>query len=351
MTQCNLVRPAPGRASRRAALAALGGRAAAACALVALASVGAAPAAQAQGWKPTQPVLYTIPAGPGGALDQSVRMIKNIAEKRGLIDQPIVIENKPGGAGRIAMAPLEQHPGDPHYLTVITYSLLTNNIIGHVPFGPAEVTPLAMLFGEFVTIAVAKDSPVKDAMDLVARLKKDPTSLSLGVATSLGNHIHVGAAKPLKAAGVDIGKMTVVPYKSSQESLTNLLGGHLDVMASTTPNVLAQMNAGKIRVLAIASAERLKGPFANVPTWRELGVNATYNSAQGVMTSKGVPAAAVAYWEDLFRKVTDDPEWKAFVESRQWAERYRNAADTRAELENAYEETREVLTDLGLAKR
>ena len=329
----------------------LGASVACAAALTGASALATAGAAHAQDWKPTKPVLYTIPAGPGGALDQSVRMVKNIAEKRGLIDQPIVIENKPGGAGRIAMSPLDQHPGDPHYLTVITYSLLTNNIIGHVPFGPDDVTPLAMLFGEFVTIAVAQDSPVKDAMDLVARLRKDPTSLSLGVATSLGNHIHVGAAKPLKAAGVDISKMTVVPYKSSQESLTNLLGGHLDVMASTTPNVLTQMKAGKIRVLAIASAERLGGPFADVPTWRELGVDATYNSAQGVMTSKGVPAAAVAYWQDLFRKVTDDPEWKAFVESRHWAERYRTADEARVELKQAYVETREVLTDLGLAKQ
>src|SRR5690606_36329993 len=172
MTQCNLVRPAPERASRRAALAALGGRAAAACALVALTSVGAAPAAQAQGWKPTQPVLYTIPAGPGGALDQSVRMIKNIADKRGLIDKPIIIENRPGGAGRIALAPLDQHPGDPHYLSVITYSLLTNHISGQVPFSFEDYTPLAMLFGEYVTLSVRRESPVRDGHDLVERLKK-----------------------------------------------------------------------------------------------------------------------------------------------------------------------------------
>lgn len=312
---------------------------------------GASPVAHAQSWKPVRSVTYTVPAGPGGALDQAVRKIVELAERRKLIDKPIVIENKPGGAGRVALAPLDQHPGDPHYLSVITYSLLTNHIIGEIPNGYQDYTMLGLLFGEYVTVAVRAESPVRDARDLIERLKKDPSSLSVGVATSLGNHIHVGVAKPLKAAGVDIARMTIVPFKSSQESLTNMLGGHLDVMASTTPNVLAQMQAGRIRVLAVASANRLEGPFSGIPTWRELGVDAVYESAQGVMTSKGVPPEAIGFWDDFFKKVTGDPEWVEFVRSRQWEPRYRNAAQTRDELAKAYQDTREVLAELGLAKR
>ena len=303
------------------------------------------------GWKPTQNVVYTIPAGPGGSLDQAVRMVKSISERLRLMDHGLVLENKPGGAGRVALAPLDQHPGDPHYLTVITYSLLTNHIIGQLPVTYTDYTPLAMLFGEYVTVSVRKESPVRDARDLVERLRKDPTSLTLGVATSVGNHIHVGAAKPLKAAGVDIGRMTVVPFKSSQESLTNLLGGHLDVMAATTPNLLSQLKADTIRVLAVASPKRLAGPLAQIPTWREVGVPSDYQSAQGVMTSRGVPPAAVAYWDRFFRAVTDDPEWRTFVESRQWDPRYLDAAGTAADLKQAYGDTHAVLAELGLARR
>ncbi|MGD9945601.1 MAG: Bug family tripartite tricarboxylate transporter substrate binding protein [Burkholderiaceae bacterium] len=307
-------------------------------------------AASAQEWRPTQPIIYTVPAGPGGALDQAVRMFKNIAEKRGLVDKPILIENKPGGAGRVALAPLDQNPGNPHYLSTITYSLLTNHIIGQIPGTYSDYTPLAMLFGEYTTVSVRTESPIKDAKDLVQRLKQNPSSLSIGVATSLGNHIHVGVAKPLKAAGVDITKLTVVPFKSSQESLTNLMGGHLDVMASTTPNVLAQMQQGRIRVLAIASERRLKGPLSVVPTWRELGVDSSYESAQGALAPKGIPPSAIAYWDRVFRAVTNDPEWIEFVQRQQWDPRYQNAADSGAVLDKAYRETREVLNDLGLSK-
>jgi putative tricarboxylic transport membrane protein len=327
-------------------------RAAALAAFTTLSLATVSAPAGAQEWKPVKPVVYTVPAGPGGALDQAVRMIKNIAERRNLIDKPILIENKAGGAGRIALAPLDQNPGDPHYLTVITYSLLTNHIIGQLPVGHHDYTPLAMLFGEYVTLSVRTESPVKDARDLIARLKKEPTSLSIGVATSLGNHIHVGAAKPLAAAGVDISKVTVVPFKSSQESLTNMLGGHLDIVASTTPNVISQMKAGRIRVLAVASPNRLAGEFSSIPTWRELGIaEGVYNSAQGVMTSKGIPAAALRFWDNFFQAVTSDPEWKNFVEQRQWAPRYLNAAQSRQELDTAYGDTRATLTTLGLAKQ
>jgi len=334
---------------RRSTLAALGSS------VISLAGsamlLGSPAPARAQGWKPTRPVTYIVGAGPGGALDQSVRKIAEIAEKRGFADQPFVIENKTGGAGRVALATLDQHVGDPHYLNVISYQWITGYIIGDFPTRVEDYTPISMLFGEYVTVAVRTESPVRDALDLVERLKKDPKSLSLGVATSLGNHIQVGAVKPLKVAGVDIAKMIVVPYKSSQESLTNMLGGHLDVVASTTPNVLSMMKAGKIRVLAVASANRLGGAFSSVPTWKELGIDATYESAQGVMTAKGVPAEAVAYWEEFFKKVTSDPEWIEFVKARQWEPRYRNAAQTREELARAYDDTHQVLASLGLAKR
>ncbi|MGE0310769.1 MAG: tripartite tricarboxylate transporter substrate binding protein [Lautropia sp.] len=335
------------RKSRRFLKALSGGIATAAAASLLLAG-GTARAAD---WKPSQPVLYTIPAGPGGSLDQSVRMIKHIAEKRGLIDKPFLIENKPGGAGKIAVAPLDQHPRDPNFLTVITYSLLTSHIIGAIDFTYTDYQPIAMLFGEYVTLSVRDESPIKDVRDLVERLRKDPASLSIGIATSLGNHIHVGAAKPLKAAGVDISKLVVVPFRSSAESLTNLMGGHIDVMAATTPNVITQMKQGRIRVLAVASAERLKGDLASVPTWRESGVDATYNSAQGVMAPKGIPPEALAYWTNLFRTVTQDPEWLAFVESRQWDPRFIDSSKVGAELKQAYDESRDVLVDLGLSKR
>ncbi|MFZ4757718.1 MAG: hypothetical protein ACOYLX_06060, partial [Burkholderiaceae bacterium] len=94
----------------------------AAAALAALPVATPRSAIAQSGWRPTQTVLYTIPAGPGGALDQSVRMVKAIADRLKLIDKPIVLENKPGGAGRVALAPLDQSPGNPHNLTVITYS-------------------------------------------------------------------------------------------------------------------------------------------------------------------------------------------------------------------------------------
>ena len=277
-------------------------------------------------------------------------MIKSIAEKRQLIDQNIIVENRPGGAGKIALSHLDRNEGNPHYLSVITYSLLSNHILGKLGATYSDYATIAMLFNEYTTVSVRADSPIKDARDLVNILKKDPSSKTIAIATSLGNHIHVGAAKPLHAAGVDISGLNIVPFKSSAESLTNLIGGHIEVMAATTPNVISQLKAGNIRVIAIASQQRLAGDLAGVPTWKESGVDSSYESAQGVMAPKGIPAAAMAYWANFFETVSKDPEWEKFVASRQWELAFQATDDASARLASAYEQTKGVLGNLGLVK-
>lgn len=228
-------------------------------ALAALAFGGIAmlPTAHAQTWKPTRPVEISVGAGPGGALDQVARMLKNILDQRALVSTPTVVVNRPAGGGLVALNGLKQHHGDAHYLASWSQQWLTNYVIGDWKESPtAEYTTLALLLNEYVGIAVRADSPLANANDLVAKLRADPRSVSLAVATALGNHIHIGAVKPLMAAGVDVAGMTVAPFKSSAESVTALLGGHVDMVAATTANLVGQLEAGKIRLLAISSPSR-----------------------------------------------------------------------------------------------
>jgi hypothetical protein len=105
--------------------------------------------------------------------------------------------------------------------------------------------------------------------DLVAALKADPSKLRIAVAPALGQNTHMAIAKPLKAAGVAIDKLTIAPFRSSGESVTALLGGHVDVVSATAPVIVPHVQAGKLRILASASAQRGSGPLAEVKTWRE----------------------------------------------------------------------------------
>ena len=317
-------------------------------ALAAVALPGAAAAADE--WKPTRTVELVVAAGPGGSLDQVARTLGSIMEKQGTV-KSLVVSNRPSGAGRVAMSVLQQHEGDGHHLASWAAQWLTNYIIGDWDIGPDQYTMPAILFNEYVALAVRNESPIRNAQDLVERLRKDPTSVSIGVATALGNHIHIGAAKPLLAAGIDIAKLTIVPFKSSAETLVAAMGGHLDVVAATTPNLVAQLQAGKIRVIAVSSPERLGGVFADAPTWKEQGVDAEYASAQGIMGSKGMSQAQIDFWSNALRKAVETPEWQAFVERNQWKPRFIEGAAAKKYVESELVELRAVLSAMRMAKQ
>lgn len=308
--------------------------------------------AQAQTWKPTKPVDFAVGAGPGGALDQVARTLKNITDQQNTIPTTMIVNNRPAGGGVVALSTLKQHPGDAHYLASWSQQWLTNYVIGDWKESPtAEYTTLAILFSEYVGLAVRADSPLRNAADLAQKLRAAPTSVSIAVATAIGNHIHIGAAKPLLAAGVDISKLTIVPFKSSAESMTALLGGHVDVVAATTANLVGQLDAGKIRLLAISSPKRLGGAFAQSPTWKEQGIDSDFASMQGIMAPKGLTAAQHEYWADTLTRATRTPEWTAFTQRNQWTPRLITGPEAQAFAEAQLAEMRTILRQLNLAKQ
>lgn len=307
--------------------------------------------ALAQDWKPERNVDYVVTSGPGAALDTAARELKHIADRLQLLPTAMLISNRPGGNGMIALGALQAKPGDGQVLVTTTNSLINNQLLGQATLGYADFTPLAILFDEFITVAVRADSPIKTGRDLVQALKKNPSSLTIGIATSIGNHIHVAIAKPLKAAGVDISKLTVVPYKSSTETMTSLLGGHLDVVSASAVNVTTLLKSGKIRVIAVASADRLGGDLSEVPTWREQGVDAVYTSSQGILGAKGLTPAQIRFWEGLLRRVNETPEWNAFLAKNYWKPRFMGHAEAQKFFDSEAEVAQSLLGDLGLLKK
>ncbi len=306
---------------------------------------------QAQAWKPERNVEIISGTAAGGAVDRANRTVQRIWQEKKIVEVPMTVVNKPGGGNTIAWHYINAHAGDGHYVSIAPYTILTNKIVGTSPITWSDFTPISLLFNEYITIAVRADSPIKNAADLVERLKKDPSSLSIAVASTLGNHIHIGAAKPLKTAGIDIKRLKVVAFKSSGESITQLLGGHIDVVSSTTPNVVAQMQAGKIRVLAVTSSKRLPGDLATVPTWAEQGIKVSFSAAQGGIGPRGLTAAQTAFWEDAFRKLSQTEEWNKELATNYWEGNYLGSRDAAKFYATQYVEMREILTELGLAKQ
>src|SRR6185295_7428051 len=185
----------------------------------------AAGAASAQEWKPDKPVELIATNAPGGGSDRILRiMVKTLQEKR-YVPTPVAVVNKPGGGSSVAYNYVNAHPGNGHFLVMGSRSLLTNNISGHGP-SYTELTPVVRLFDEYIAVTVKPVSPIRSGKDLLSFMKRDPTALSFGIATSLGAPNHAGVAAAFKAAHIDLKKMKNVIFPSGGAATTALLGGH-----------------------------------------------------------------------------------------------------------------------------
>ena len=204
----------------------------------------AAAAAHAQpAWKPEKSVEIIIGTSPGGPQDRLGRTLQKVLQESRLVEVPVSVENKPGGGGAVALAALAQRTGG-STLMINAPTMLNNQITGKSPLPYTDFTALAILGIEYECVAVRADSPLKSAKELVDRLKKDPSALSVSIGTSLGNAGHLAYALAMKAAGVDIKKLKTVAFNSAGDGITALLGGHLD-LASTPPSaVLQHVQAG-----------------------------------------------------------------------------------------------------------
>ena len=301
-------------------------------------------------WQPDKIVEIIVPTSPGGGLDRFGRFIQKVITEKGFIPNTTSVVNKAGGGGLIGFNYLNQFGGDGHYLIVHTPTLLTNHILGKGAINHRNVTPLAELYSEYVVIMVRADSPLKNGSDLVNALKNDATSMSIGIATSLGNHNHSGVALPLKASGINIRNLKTVIFNSVGDSTAALLGGHIDIVPSPPGNMLALARSGKLRGIAISAPMRIGEPFANVPTWKELGSDVVFSTTRNVAGPRGLASDRILFWDNVFERMVDTREWKENLDEKLFSNTYTKSAKTASRLEEQYGELKEVLTELGLVK-
>jgi len=321
--------------------------------IFALALHTALPAATAlaQGWAPTKPVEIVVGSGAGGGLDITARFLQSIVLTRKLMPVQLLVMNKPGAGSALAWSYLAKFEGDGSYLGLMSNSLLTAHISGKGQHAYTDFTPIAVLFSEYIALMVRADSPIANAKEFMERLRKDPTSLSVGVATAFGGPNHLGFASAMRASGVSPIKVRTAIFKSSGDSITALLGGHVDAVPATVASAQPHLKSGAVRVLAVSAPGRLAGAFAAVPTWKESGYDSVVSNWRGINAPKGITPQQIAYWDRVFAGVTGTEEWKRDVEQNHRDNVYLDSKATRPYLDAQYAEMKVLLGDLGLAVR
>lgn len=305
------------------------------------------PARAAAPWKPEKPVEIIIPSGTGGSIDRFGRVIQQIMQTHKLVDVPIVVVNKNGAAGAIAWNYLDQKKGDPHFLIVNTPNRITSSLM-QANDRKDNSTPIAILSTEYHSLIVRADSPFKKAEEVIAKLRTDPGALRIGVAPGLGVGSHVALSIALKEANVDQKRAKMVVFNSSGQSVTAILGGHIDIASVGTSNALPMLQAGKVRILAMAAPTRV--PAIAAPTWKELGVDAVYPSWRGIAAAPELTREQVQFWDGLFAKLIETPEWKEDLKRTYHEALYFDSAGTKGFLDNQFRTLHGALTEAGLVK-
>jgi putative tricarboxylic transport membrane protein len=303
----------------------------------------------AQNWKPERAVEIVLGCAPGCGPDNMARALQRMFQTHRYFDVPLTVQNKPGGNGAVVRNYLKQFDGNGHYLYHSDKGALAGHAMGRYDYH--DLTPIAILYGEYIGIAVKADSPIKSGRDLIERLKANPAAHTVGLAAGgMGSTNHQGLASALKSANIDIRKTRNVTFNSGAQAITALLGGHVDTVPVSAGLWEPHIRTGAVRVIAISAPERLPEVFAGIPTWREQGVNAVVFNWRALWGPKAITAAQIGYWENIFQRLGATPEWKAEMALRGSVSQFVGSAAMKKRMDEEYPEIKALLVDLDLAK-
>ncbi len=285
----------------------------------------------------TKPITLVVPFSPGGSTDPAARVIApRLARELG---QPVVVENKPGAAGALGTAYVARSAPDGYTV------LLNTNVVAILPHTQknpgfdmrTDIVPVMLMASGPFTLAVNPALPVNSVQELLAYSKANPTKLFYGT-SGPGSTLHLLTELLKKSSGL---QMTHVPYKGNGPVVTALIGGEIQAAFDTVPGSKAMADAGRVRLLAVTSAERHR-LLPNVPTLAESGIKGfEAETSVGIFLPKGASDAMVQRYYQALVKVMNDDDVKARLndiafrivastpeqfrnrldaESRQWAE-------------------------------
>ena len=270
-------------------------------------------------WQPTKTVEFIVPAGSGGGADQMARLVDGIVKKYKLMDQPMVVINKSGGAGAEGFLYVKDAKGDPHKIIITLSNLFTTPLATGVPFNWKDLTPVSMLALDQFILWVNADTPYKTAQEYIAAVKKaGPNKMKMG-GTGSKQEDQIITVALQKQTGT---KFTYVPFKGGGAVNTQLAGKHIDSSVNNPIEGVANWRGGKVRPLCVFDEQRLiykdkitkTMSWSDIPTCKEAGVDVEYLMLRGIFMPGGVTDEQRDFYVQLLKKVRDTPEWKAFME-------------------------------------
>ena len=266
-------------------------------------AMAAGTAARGQSW-PQRQLRIIVPYAPGGATDIVARVVG--AAIGAEFGQPVLIDNRSGGAGNIAMEQAAQAAPDGYTYVVSTVAQAVNMTLFRKIGYDLErgFAPVAFLSYYSFILVVNPDLPVKSFQDLVALARTRPLNYA---SSGTGSAPHIGTALLCNMAGIE---MTHVPYRGSGPAVADLISGACQLMFDSPPSVLPQIRAGRLRAIAVSGLERIP-ELPDVPTVAESGVPGfEILGWNGLLAPAGTPPDILAKMYDAIQRAFADPQVK-----------------------------------------
>ena len=280
-----------------------------------------APAAAQAEWKPTRPVEFVAAAGPGGGTDTFARVVQSALSQNELLTTPILVANKSGGSGAETFIYAKTNPGDPNKLYFGTQDAYVLPLANKLSYSASkDLTPVAaMVFDPFILWVNPKTSGIEDVKGFIAKAKEKPGQIKVGGAKAKEADETLMTLIE-QATGTDL---TYIPYKSGSEAAIQVAGGHIDANVNNPSESVEQWKAGVQKPLCVFESERLADKtviadgksWNDVPTCVEVGIDVkTFAQPRTIWMAANAPPEALAYYTDLFTKVTKTPQFLAYEE-------------------------------------
>src|SRR6185295_7361339 len=258
------------------------------------------------------------PAAPGGGWDQTARSLQQAMTAEKLVKSAQVI-NIPGAGGTVGLAQFVNNKGDGNTLMVNGFVMVGAILLNKSPVNLSQVTPIARLTEETQVIVVPANSPIKDAKDLAAAVKKDVARVTFA-GGSAGGADHIMAGMFVGAAGGDPSKVNYVPFSGGGESLAAIMGGRVTAGISGYGEYEGQIKAGKLRAIGVTAPQRRPG--VDVPTFKEQGIDLVLTNWRSVVGAPGLSDAQKKTLAELVDKLAKSNAWKELLKQKGWDDAY-----------------------------
>ncbi|MDQ3025954.1 MAG: tripartite tricarboxylate transporter substrate binding protein [Pseudomonadota bacterium] len=293
---------------------------------------------------PSKPIEVVTHSGAGGGTDITARMM--MVHAPGVLGTELVVANRVGGSGAAALAYAAGRPRDGHTILLVTQSHLLTILQGKSAVKYDELVALARATADPQVLMVGKSSPIRNAQDLIAAGKSK--KLKAGV-THIGSIDHITLVGFARKAGLQA--PTAVPFRGGGDIVVNVVSGNLDVGMLNFAEAESQIKAGDVRPVMVLSAKRLK-VLPDVPTAKELGIDAEYDTVRGFVTLKGTPDDRLKVLEEGLVKSMKGQMYTTYIDtSGQSPDSVAGRAAWQAQLDTMYKDAENELKSLGAAPK